>query len=136
MNKTKLNHACKGTCSGWQDGFEQGEAEIKRLREALEKIAAQKQHRIECPNLPAIAYKALKPVRDSHSDSAETPVFKPRYNPAQQRRVDMMWEENSMVTTCYTCGEPHEMVRPGKTQAVCECDEESDQIQGTSEVKK
>jgi len=40
----KLNHPCKGTCSGWQQGYESGRAEMEaenaRLREALERFAA------------------------------------------------------------------------------------------------
>jgi hypothetical protein len=43
--------------------FEQLRADAERLCEALEKIAMQKQHRLECPNLPQIAHEALANYR-------------------------------------------------------------------------
>lgn len=37
-----LDHGCRYTCSGWQQGYERGEAEVIRLRAVLELIAAPK----------------------------------------------------------------------------------------------
>jgi hypothetical protein len=39
-----------------------------------------------------------------------------------QPDLDLSWA-NENPGKCSRCGEPHEHVRPGKTQPTCECDE-------------
>lgn len=40
-NKTRdetFSHACKGTCSGWQDGYDARDPEIEKLREENQRL--------------------------------------------------------------------------------------------------